>query len=139
MKPNPLKTTFVILLRVLLVLPILSVISCASQPKIANHLSIESVIVSKLGSNYTLTENKNNTFVLCQQKPEGDHAARNFKYIVIRKSDNQIVLSGSYQLGYVKWISNEAIEVLSLPSILEQDESKFKKVFSVNENQPNLQ
>jgi len=107
-------------------------VSCASQPKTTNSSSIEDVVVSKIGKSFLLTENENKTFVLYQQKPEGDHAAKNYKYLVIRKSDNVIMISGSYQLGYVKWVSNKAIEVLSLPSVIEQDEAKFKKVIIVD-------
>ncbi len=105
--------------------------SCASQPKATNPLKEQGVIASKLGNNITTEENTDKTHLLLKQKPEGENVARVYKYIVVRKSDNQIVLEGTYQLGYVKWINDSQIEVLSLPSVTEQDESKYKKVLSV--------
>jgi hypothetical protein len=105
--------------------------SCASQPKVKKQPVNENLVAFKLGTNTSSQENENHTHILYTQKPDGDNAARIYKYAVVSKSDNKIVLDGSYKLGYVKWISNFQIEVLSLPSLTEQDEAKFKKVFSV--------
>ncbi len=106
-------------------------LSCASQHKATNQTKTINVITAKLGNNTSFTENGSKTHILYQQKPQGDHVNRHYKYVVVNKSTNQIVLEGDYQLGYVKWLTDNSIEVLSLPSLAEQDESKFKKVISV--------
>jgi hypothetical protein len=107
------------------------VFSCANQQKVTKKSEKENLIVAKLGKNITREENETKTHVLYVQKTQGDHPARIFNYVVERKSDKKIVLEGSFQMGYVKWITNSSIEVLSLPSLTEQGESKYKKVFSV--------
>jgi hypothetical protein len=98
---------------------------------VTNKSEKENVVVAKLGKNIATEENETKTHVLYVQKAQGDHPTRIYKYVVERKSDKKIVLEGSFQMGYVKWITNSSIEVLSLPSLTEQDESKYKKVFSV--------
>lgn len=107
------------------------VFSCANQQKVTNKSEKENLIVAKLGKNIITEENETKTHVLYVQKTQGDHPTRIYNYVVERKSDKKIVLEGSFQMGYVKWITNSSIEVLSLPSLTEQDESKYKKVFSV--------
>ncbi len=106
-------------------------LSCASRPKATNQAATIYLITAKLGKNISSIENESKTYILYQQKPEGDHVNRHYRYVVIKKSTNEIVFEGNYQLGYVKWVTDSAIEVLSLPSVLEGDELKFKKTFSI--------
>ncbi len=109
--------------------------SCASQPSTTNQSKQENVIFSKLGRNLSTIENESKTHILYYQNQEGDQAARQYKYAVVTKSKNTIVLEGSFKLGYVKWISDNSIEVLSLPSLSVQDEASHKKVFFIKTEQ----
>ena len=104
--------------------------SCASQPQ-KTKPDEASAIEKTLGNNYIQQPNASNTYTLYQQKAEGDHVGRTYKYAVVRKSDGEMVLSGTYQFGYVKWANDTLLEVLSLPSVAEPDEAKFKKIISV--------
>lgn len=106
-------------------------LSCTNQQKVIHQTEKENLVIAKLGEDVISEENETKTHVLYVQKFQGDHPTRSYNYVVERKSDKKIVLEGSFQMGYVKWITNSSIEVLSLPSLTEQDESKFKKVFSI--------
>ncbi len=134
MSPNY-KTTKIQQLNAVTLILLVIASSCASQSKskkLAHTKANQTKIIeAKLGKNTSSEINKSNTFILFQQKPEGDQVAKQYKYVVIRKSDNQISLEGVYKLGYVKWVSDTEIEVLSLPSVVEQDESKFKKIYTI--------
>jgi hypothetical protein len=106
-------------------------LSCTNQQKVIHQTEKENLVIAKLGKDVISEENETKTHVLYVQKAQGDHPTRSYNYVVERKSDKKIVLEGSFQMGYVKWTTNSSIEVLSLPSLTEQDESKYKKVFSV--------
>jgi hypothetical protein len=106
-------------------------LSCTNQQKVIHQTEKENLVIAKLGKDVISEENETKTHVLYVQKAQGDHSTRSYNYVVERKSDKKIVLEGSFQMGYVKWTTNSSIEVLSLPSLTEQDESKYKKVFSV--------
>ena len=106
-------------------------LSCTNQQKVIHQTERENLVIAKLGKDVISEENETKTHVLYVQKAQGDHPTRSYNYVVERKSDKKIVLEGSFRMGYVKWTTNSSIEVLSLPSLTEQDESKYKKVFSV--------
>lgn len=110
--------------------------SCASQhksKKTTTHANQTNLVEAKLGKNTSNEMNENNTLVLYRQKAEqGDFAGRQYKYVVIRKLDSQVVLEGTYKFGYVKWLTNTQLEVLDMPSAIEQDETKFKKIHPVS-------
>ena len=76
----------------------------------------DSVVIKELGNEFTAEENASGTLVLYQQKRGADHAGRKLKYLVLRKSDNEIVREGEFQHGYVKWNDESSLAVLSSSS-----------------------
>jgi hypothetical protein len=98
---------------------------------VARVRDISSIVNELLGENNDITYNKPKTFALCQQERSGDHAARRFKYIVVRMADMEIVHEGSFRLGYVKWVTDDSIEVLDTGHT-SSDEPVEKKVIKLD-------
>ncbi len=97
-----------------LVLINLSLLFACKPPLPAlNAKSIETTAEKELGTGFTIDFNESKTYVLCQQARANDHINSAFKYIVIKVSESAIVQKGSFQAGYVKWVSNESIELAS--------------------------
>jgi hypothetical protein len=121
-----------IYIRNLITLCVLSVsivlLSCqAGNTQASSNVSLEEVVKSKLGPQFSTDHNSNHSYALCQQtRSENDHARRNFKYIVVRLSDNKIMNEGSFVMGHVKWVSNNAIEVATASS--NNDSLQTKKI-----------
>ena len=92
-----------------------------------SNAEFENVVKSKLGPQFSTDHNSNHSYALCQQtRSENDHARRNFKYIVVRLSDNKIMNEGSFVMGHVKWVSDNAIEVATASS--NNDSLQTKKI-----------
>lgn len=94
--------------------------------------NLEDVVSARLGKKYELAYNASKTYALCQQQRGADHPQRNFNYVVIRLADREIVLEGSFRLGYVKWKDDTSIEVFN-SSI--RDEQGEKKIISIDTHQ----
>jgi hypothetical protein len=73
--------------------------------------ALKEIAVRELGNDYTFLFNESKTYALCHQKQSNDHPDRKIKYIVLEISTKEIVTRGSFQSGYVKWYSNDSIEV----------------------------
>lgn len=90
-------------------------LACKSQSVQTNNSndSIEVVAKRELGNDFRTELNESKTYALCQQTIANDHASSIVKFVVIQVSDNAVVKKGSFQSGYVKWVSNESIETAS--------------------------
>lgn len=107
--------------------------SCkGARPPLQEKKALDVVARERLGKKYEVTYNDSKTFALCQQQREGDHAGRTFQYIVVQLSDNQVVVDGSFKMGYAKWHNNTSIEVVSSASI--HDEPGQKKIIPIPSN-----
>lgn len=60
--------------------------------------------------------------------------------MVLRLADSVLVQNGSYLRGYVKWINDSTLEMLSLPGKVKQDQdlNVFRKIIQVSEPSPKL-
>jgi hypothetical protein len=87
-------------------------LACKSQ-SIQDTNSTEVIAKRELGNDIRIELNESKTYALCQQTLANDHANSIVKYVVIQVSDNTVVQKGSFQAGYVKWVSNESIETAS--------------------------
>jgi hypothetical protein len=116
-----------------LLLGIVSIMLCGcSFRSAAQRNDLNSVAESYLGKNYKVDYNTSQTLALCQQTPAGDHAGRKYKYIVIRSSDNHVVLSETYRAGYVKWLDDHSLEVYSATDVSSDSGPSDKKILKVN-------
>ncbi|MBX2971093.1 MAG: hypothetical protein KF803_17125 [Cyclobacteriaceae bacterium] len=106
--------------------------SCSSSRKVKPE-QINSLIQEKLGPNFTQeTNSKGNFSLYIQNLTETDDKIA-LKFIVVDVAKNTIIYENSFLPGHVKWHSDTALEVLSLPGIIEADEdlSHYKKIISI--------
>lgn len=73
--------------------------------------STEALAKHELGPDFRIELNESKMHALCQQTIANDHVNSVVKFVVIRISENMIIKKGSFQTGYVKWVSNESIEI----------------------------
>lgn len=107
----------------------------APQKNQESKAAFETVAKEKLGAKYAVSYNTLKTHVLCQQMREGDHSQRSFKYIVIKLSDNKIMYEGTFRMGYVRWLNDQSIEVLSTSVSKEDEKTSGKRIININSDQ----
>jgi hypothetical protein len=95
----------------------------------------EALVKSELGHAYQVSNNTLQTYALCQQERAGDHLRRNFRYIVVRLSDNKIVHKGSFRMGYVQWHDENSIEVSGASSARDNGDSGEKTIIPIRSGQ----
>ena len=88
-------------------------LACKSRSIQSTTTTLEIVAKHELGNDFRMELNEAKTHALCQQTIANDHVNSIVKYVVIQVSDNTVIQRGSFQAGYVKWLSNESIETAS--------------------------
>lgn len=78
----------------------------------APQVSTAETIKAKLGAETLTEDSPAGTYRLYTQKP-GGHVKRQYRYIVVKTTDNRIVHEGTYQSGYVKFSADDTLEVVS--------------------------
>jgi len=121
--------SFMHLTFVILVLSI-ALSGCRTTRERAHYDDVQAIADGKLGRENIIELNSTETLALCQQKPGADHARKQYRFIVIRLKDNTVVHEGRYSMGYVKWLDDDSIEVLSRSS--PSDEDSAKQIIHVN-------
>jgi hypothetical protein len=86
---------------------------CRSSQRSADQAALQQTADSTLGKENLIQLNETKTFALCQQEPGADHARKQYRFVVIRLKDRAIVHEGAYSMGYVKWVDDRSIEVVS--------------------------
>lgn len=92
---------------------------------------MQEIVNDEIGAENHITFNAAKSFALCQQIPGKDHAAKRYRFIVVRLKDQQIVYEGAFSMGYVKWVGAESIEVYSGSPLVKEDRST-KAIIHVN-------
>ncbi|MEX2230957.1 MAG: hypothetical protein WD824_02260 [Cyclobacteriaceae bacterium] len=119
-------------LTILLLLVSITLGSCGASRQGGNqNPELEALVDRTLGAENIIEFNDTRTFALCQQKPGADHARRQYRYVVVRLEDNNIVNEGVFTMGYVKWLDTSSIEVFS-GSLSPGEEGGTKKIIRVN-------
>ena len=107
------------------------VIACSSI-KSPNIEQVKTLI--KLGDQYTETLSPSRNYTLYVQS--GEYLTQPAKFIVLKNPSSELILENSFFPGYVKWISEEELEVLSVPGTLQKDEdlANYKKIIRVEKS-----
>lgn len=107
-------------------------VSCSSSRKLKPE-QINSLIQEKLGSNVTKEVNSTGNFILYIQNSIETDVKIALKFIVVDAGKNTIIYESSFLPGHVKWHSDTALEVFSVPGIIQADEdlSHYKKIISI--------
>jgi hypothetical protein len=75
----------------------------------------DSIISVKVGKPFDARLNKAKTHALIQSKDSGS-AATDYRYVVIKRKTNEVLLEGKFNSGgYVKWINDNQVEVFNVP------------------------
>lgn len=116
---------------------ILLLLNCrATENNSGGANALNSTVKAKLKEPYEISYNKSQTYALCQQARTADHMERRFNFIVVRLSDNKIIVEGSFRMGYVQWIDDDSIEVLNSSSpAVRDDEKGEKKIIDIHSSQ----
>lgn len=111
------------------------ILGCKTSAQSNSHQNdLETFVSQKLQGESEIKYNATKTFALCYEKRQGDHIKRVFRYFIVKIADNRIIEEGSFSSGYVKWISNDTIEVVS-GSSLSNVEEPTKKIIRLESKQ----
>jgi hypothetical protein len=113
----------------------LLLLCCKAADSQSTDDTLQTVIKNKLGNEILVESSVNGTFQLYKQAP-GGHAARLYKYVVVRAADQSIVKEGTFKMGYVKWKDDSTLEVVTTESNNHQ-EVPVKKFIDLNNNSNN--
>lgn len=112
-------------------LGVLALISCKSaQPSGADET--KKIATEKLGEEVDSFPNSTGKYMLFVQKPQPT-ASRALKFIVVESSTREVVETQTFIPGYVKWVTEYSLEVLSVPGTLKSNDdlSKHRKVITI--------
>ena len=92
--------------------------------------------IAKLGNEIDLFPNSAGTYVLYIQKPYNPNPLNVLMFIIVQTSDNEVVYEKTFVPGYVKWITDSTIEILSVPGSIKENEglSDFKRIIDIRAN-----
>ncbi len=113
------------------VLATIALTSCKSMRQADGDKSL-GIARAKLGQEIEAFPNVNGKYTLYVQKPQITATGAR-KFIVVQSSNQAVVVSESFIPGYVKWVTDEALEVLSVPGTLKanDDLSNYKKTIPI--------
>jgi hypothetical protein len=89
---------------------------CRSQNTV-HSTRLDSLAKERAGPAPIPVYNDNKTYVLYKEAEDSaSYTSQSaIRYVIFRLKDNEVVLEGKFTRGYVKWINNTLIEVLSVP------------------------
>jgi hypothetical protein len=92
--------------------------------------STNQLIENSIGKNYLriLNESKNLS-LMYQQDVDATSVT---KYIVLDNSNNTIISKGSFKAGYVKWKSDNSIEILDVPGMIPKEKTLADYIKIIN-------
>lgn len=117
----------------------LFLISCGTKVSKStddNSSNYEKVAVEKLGANLTYSMNDSKTFVLCMNDVKGtaQQPRNTISFVVIKLSDNSVVLEQKFDGGTVGWYSDTEVEVFRTPGMIRKDQTRddFTTLYNVS-------
>lgn len=78
---------------------------------------------NKLGEEIESYSNATREYTLFIQKRTSPSATNSVRFLIIHLDNNEVVVEQSFTPGYVKWISNSSIEVLSVPGVIKENKN----------------
>lgn len=82
-----------------------------------------------------LIYNLKGDYVLCVEKANQPVSGR-LRFLILKTDEKKLIAEGSFLPGYIKWITNDEVEVVDAPGIItgNEDLQKFKKIYNVRES-----
>lgn len=126
-------------MRVLLLCLTFFFLSCAKKPLSAEQssaldsnvsTSINQTIENLLGKDNSQIVNESKTLTLVyQNNAEPNQLTR---YIVLEQDSGAIIAKGSFRAGYVKWNSDNSLEIFDVPGIIPKEKKQSDYIKIVN-------
>ncbi len=105
-------------------------VACSSAQPVTDALAVAE---KELGKEIDAFPSQTGQYVLYIQRSSSatPHAA--LRFLVIEKATARIAERQSFMPGYVKWVGEDSVEVLSMPGIVKEGEdlSAYKKVIRI--------
>lgn len=76
-----------------------------------------------LGADIESFPNSKGEYILFKQKGNSSTPTNVLRFVVIQTANNKVVVEQTYAPGYVKWITETSLEVLSVPGTIKESES----------------
>ncbi|MFN3840891.1 MAG: hypothetical protein ACK4RF_09300 [Cyclobacteriaceae bacterium] len=114
----------------------LAVISSCYPARPVAEGSIEGFIHKHL-PDAELSYNSSKDFVLCISSTPEPASGRK-QYLVARVTDRTIITRGSFMPGYIRWLTDNELELFDAPGTVTTNDSdnKFKKIINVRTSKP---
>ncbi len=119
------------LVMVFIVLEVIAFTSCKSTQQTDPDQGLK-IARAQLGEEIEAFPNATGKYILYVQKPQATASGAR-KFIVVQSSTFAVVAAQTFIPGYVKWVTDEALEVLSVPGTLKanDDLSNYKKTIPI--------
>lgn len=111
---------------------LLSLLACKSNPQTSTISKMEKIAFDKLGDSLEKQPNSSNTYLLFSQKPNPQTHTRVIKAIVIEVASGKIVAEETFVPGYIKWIGDTSLELLSVLGTLRANEDLSDHIRIIN-------
>jgi hypothetical protein len=94
--------------------------------------------IDKLGNDIESFPNSTEEYNLYVQKTNSSNTSHVLKFLIIETTANNIILEQSFAPGYVKWVAEFSIEILSVPGNIKETEnlSDYIKIIDVRSIKP---
>jgi hypothetical protein len=107
---------------IVLLLVYLSAVHCTSPKKVIQQpatISIEDTIAKYLGKPHEVLFNTPKSYALAfeTRSMQADHVSANYKFVVIDCTSMKVLSQGSYQMGWIRWQSDQVVEYTSKVSV----------------------
>lgn len=91
------------------------------------------IAIDKLGVEIESFPNTTGEYVLYVQRANSSSPTNVLKFLVIEVGTNKIVTEQNFVPGYIKWITEFSLELLSVPGTIKETESlaDYTKVINV--------
>ena len=91
-----------------------TLLQCKSNHSHAR-VTYDSLVQARMGNEFQERFNNSRTHALIHAADTGKYAG-DYRYMVVKLDNNEVVLHGKFnQGGYVRWISDSMIELMSIP------------------------
>ncbi len=112
--------------------------SCKISTQANQSDKIDKIAFQKLGAELEKQPNSFGSYILFFQKANPQKPTRIIKAVVIEKATGQIVVEENFVPGYIKWMTETSLEVLSLPGMIRADQnlSDFTRTIQLAQPKP---
>lgn len=88
--------------------------------------TFQEMATKKLGTDVTYTMNDSKSYVLCVKEVKGtpQQPRNSISFVVIKLSDNAVVLEQKFEGGTVGWYSDKEVEAFRTPGTMRDDQTQ---------------